>query len=475
MPKRISRRRLLVYAASAGAAAAAAGMAVPFVRRKRRKTKVLFLLSDTLRADFLGCYGYKSLVDGRTASLSPNIDRLADGGILFQNCIAPSSWTPTSVASIETGRLPMLNSTHHSFEYVGDADRTLAERLREQGLRACQIQANPWLFDGIFQRGFDANLNLEYGGRYAVYGECATANDVAAKLGTVLRDGYDFVYVHFMDNHCPYRVTGPERRSLGLAEYKDNISVIATLQAELDSNRAALGDPAFLKNVAATRRTYEGSILWLDKNVGGIIDGLKGALDDDALVIFTSDHGEEFLEHKDLGHSRSLYREAVRVPLIIHTTKGQGAGARPGGRVSSVDIFPTIFEFLGIEPPDSDGRGLWRALKTDEDRECYSCLDWWPEERKRALYCNVAKGGAKTILTVTAGGARSTEVYDLKKDPFESRDLSGTADGAILADEGAKKIDGARARVASRKSSLGGRQVIPESRREQFKAIGYLN
>ena len=480
MSRKVNRRDALKagFAASAGLAGGAFGF--PFIRtRSRNKPKIIIILADTLRSHYLGCYGHTEAIDGRRVSLTPNLDSLAERGILFKKCTAPSSWTPTSVAAIRTGRHPMVSRSYHCFDYVGDDDFTIAECLRGAGLRTMQLRTNHCLAGPLFRRGFDRDIafpNTDPKRKYVGVDRVLKVLDKVVDARAA-----DYIWVHLMDNHSPYHSSPADVAALG-ERFTGGREPFGDVEKLILKYPGLIAKAVRDGTAERMRRYYMASIRWLDRNLGAFLQAVERRLDGDALIIFTSDHGEEFGEHGALAHANNLYRETTDVPLIIYPTKGTFGGAVVESRVSSVDIPATIFEFLGQSPPAGDGVSLWRRLTAAEDAEAFSCLDWWPDAKLTgrkpiAHFAHISKQGIRTLVTMGEDGREAVEVYDLVSDPMETRDISATPVGAAAAEGGLAAIEGRRRIVAARSagSANAGEIVFTAEEQRQLRALGYLN
>lgn len=480
MSRKVNRRDALKAGLAASAGLAGGAFGFPFIRtRSRNRPKIIVILADTLRSHYLGCYGHTETIDGRRVSLTPNLDSLAERGILFKNCCAPSSWTPTSVAAIRTGRFPMVARPYHCFDYVGDDDLTMAEGLKKVGLRTMQLQTNHCLTRPIFRRGFDRDIafaNTDPKRKYV------GADRVLKVLDKVIdRRAADYIWVHLMDNHSPYHSSPADVAALG-ESFTGGRKPFGDVEKLILKYPGMTAKAVEDGTVERMRRYYMASIRWLDRNLGAFLEGIERRLDGDALIIFTSDHGEEFGEHGALTHANNLYRETTDVPLIIYPTKGAFSGAVVENRVSSVDIAATVFEFLGQSPPAGDGASLWRRLAAAEDAEAFSCLDWWPAEnltgrKPIAHFAHTSKQGVRTLVTMGEDGHEAVKVYDLNCDPREKSDISATPVGAAAAERGLAAIEGRRRIVAARSvgSANAGEIVFTAEEQRQLRALGYLN
>jgi arylsulfatase A-like enzyme len=183
-------------------------------------------------------------------------------------------------------------------------------------------------------------------------------------------------------------------------------------------------------------------------------------LDGDTVVIFTSDHGEEFMEHGSIVHTKTLYDEVLRVPLIF-----RGPGIPRGGRVRSmaalIDIVPTVLGLLGIaSPPGLDGVDLAAYWKDDAtpERLLEIQTNWIDGARGKR---GIRTPTRKLIVSLETG---AKEYYDLVSDPAETENL--------YPDPGAEELG--RALEAQVEETVGGEVELDPDDIDRLKALGYL-
>lgn len=296
---------------------------------QRAPLNVILISLDTLRADRLGAYGYER-------NTSPNIDVFAQKAVLFERTVAESCWTLPSHVTMFTGLYPATHNVILSKRAVGPDTKLVAELLHEAGYDTIGITAGGYLGPRqAIGRGFDFFNGSRKGFKHAI----AMAQDQILAL-----DGKSpfFLFLHTYDIHCPYYpgagFTGTfESTGAEFIETKDRCgwatgfatAGISSAQASYLSDR------------------YDDSILEADADLSTFLLFLRvNGFFDDTLIIITSDHGEEFLEHGKIGHVKSLHRELMLVPLIIHAP-----GLEPR-RISEqaglVNITPTILDFAGV-------------------------------------------------------------------------------------------------------------------------------
>jgi len=395
---------------------------------------VVLIVVDTLRADHLGAYGY----DERPTS--PNIDRWAQKGLVFERAWATSSWTLPSFGSMLTGRLP----TVHFAGIEVDADSgvpagvvaarslatlnedlpTLAEVLQQRGFATGALVSNPLLEPRFgLNRGFDDydhfktdNTNLR---------PAAEAVDMALEWIEGNRDRPFFLMVHFFEPHLDYGAPAPFRGRFTDAATGFDLPVkgVWPMRNRIDEIGAVERD--FIG------AAYDEEIAYLDAEIGRFLDQLEErAVLDEALVVLTSDHGEEFFEHGGFEHGHAMFDEVLRVPMVLWGPQVEsGREAMP---VSLIDVMPTVLDAAGVTMvvgEDDESAAVARIALPG-----LSLLDaarpTWPLRRsliaERLHYGPETKAIVswpyKAMLDIESGSAK---LFDLATDPEERDDLAG--------------------------------------------------
>ena len=306
----------------------------------RELPNIVIYLVDTLRADHVGAYGYDRPV-------SPHIDRFAGEATLFENAIAQSSWTRPTVASIFTGLWPHTHAVNGPGARLPAKATTLAQILRAAGYTTAGVVTNPNVSPETgLDRGFDHYHWLRSKNR-----DWPRADAVNAALFKWLDEARPeaplLLYLHTMDPHDPYEPT-PEFRA------RHAPGVPADFPT-LPKGRFA-DSPEELAHLVSL---YDAEIAFNDLHFGRLLEQLRARdLYDDSLIVFVSDHGEEFADHGSWKHGRTLFRESVRVPMIIKYP-GVVEPLRVIDPVQQVDLMPTLLDYLGLQPPPAlPGRSL---------------------------------------------------------------------------------------------------------------------
>ncbi len=389
---------------------------------------LVVILIDTLRADHLGCYGYDR-------ATSPNIDRLAEGAILFENAVAPSSWTLPSTASILTALHPTRHQAVNRKTRLALHRDTLAEVLRRNGYHTGAVVSHILVSPEYnMDQGFEDFDDSSIGERTDVSSPAVTERGLQW-LRSGARSPF-FLMLHYFDPHGAY-VRHPEFEFgepydgwLDLEHPSWGLHNIWRNRRDLDDR-----DRAHIVN------RYDGEIAFVDHHVGRVLEEIRQlGLESSTIVVLTADHGEEFFEHGYLGHTEHLYEETIHVPLIIQNPALETAPARFAPPVAMVDLMPTLLEMLGVvwDGTGVDGRSCLGALLGHKPAHAvaYSEVHFRPiamVEAQREIRRTGKTGAYHDLRSLRKGDLKlvydvprdSLEAYDLAADPAESVNLAG--------------------------------------------------
>ncbi|MEM1204647.1 MAG: sulfatase [Acidobacteriota bacterium] len=449
-----------------------------------RRPNVLIYLVDTLRADHLGTYGYDR-------GTTPNIDRFAQDAVVFTEARAQSSWTRPAVVSVMTGLYPQSHGVEKRDAALSEEVDTLAELLSAEGCVTAGVTTN-----GNVERAFGMGQGF---GVYQHLRESSSLRSVHqpgdrlnAWLFTWLGgwekapdtgDAPFFLYAHATDPHAPY--TPPDRLRLRFAAAADpRLGELEEVRRIFRGERAAGPEVA-----DQLRALYDAEIAVTDEYFGALLEELKRrGLYDDTLVVLVSDHGEEFLDHGDWEHGRTLYDEQLRVPMIVKLPGGTGAGSRLAVRAGHVDLLPTLMEAAGLGPgPEVDGRSLLPAILAG------ASADAAPEAGDPRGFEDPSLGGAPTLASLDLERFRVVSLvedgwklidgrgdaeagrwrlFEVARDPGETRDLDGFRPFERNHMRHRLRLLDAEARARGQGA---GQADIPDETRRQLEALGYLN
>lgn len=308
---------------------------------------IIWILIDALRADHLGCYGYKK-------NTSPFIDSFAAKNILFQFAFSQESYTLASVPSFLTSTYPVHHKILYDYPYIDILDYkflTLAEVLKNLNYNTAAFVFNPHLKARFnFDQGFDLYDDNEEGWDYSLahHETFETARKIYDKLNRYLKNNIKrpvFLYLHYRDVHSPYAPPPPYHKLFLPQEIEPIVDIIEKTDV-----------PYIRENINLWISQYDGEIRYTDSYIEKTLRMLNSynINSDNSIIIITSDHGEEFLDYhpKDpggRGHGRTLYMEQIHVPLIISIPEFNLKNRIIDSYVELIDILPTILEILDIE------------------------------------------------------------------------------------------------------------------------------
>lgn len=405
---------------------------------KPSNLNVLFITLDTTRADHIGCYGY-------TQAQTPNIDRLAAEGILFQNATAQAPLTLPSHSSIFTGSYPFYHGVRDNGGFYLEKEHiTLAETLKEEGwLTSAFIAAfvldSRWGLDQGFDHYYD---NFDF----AKYKKISLAS-VQREGGEVIQAFFEwfeknpqkrfFSWIHLYDPHTPYNPPEP---------FKSRYN----------------GQPFGL---------YDGEIAYTDFLIGKVLDKLKKHdVYKNTVIVIVGDHGESLGEHHEDTHGFFIYDAAVSVPLIIKIPSFRPQGKRISFQVQNMDIMPTICELLNVSVPDTvQGRSFLPLLidkKLKSEQPAYSETYYpryhygWSELK------SLRTSKYKFIL------APRPELYDLDSDPGEKKNIY--YDKKSVADKFAHELKALEEEMSRKDIEDKGPRQLDQDALEKLRTLGYI-
>ncbi len=381
----------------------------------QKRPNVLVVVVDTLREDRLGCYG----ADRDT---SPAIDKLAATGALFENAYAPSPWTKPSVASILTGKFPSGHGLTGLDAKLPSGARSIAQRLKAAGYSTAGVVSNKLI--GGFSKGFDTFDKSEAKGPNHVSARGVTTKAIALMNELGARENPFFLYVHYFDPHVDYK----PHAELGFTP--NSVGRLDGTQSwnELDE----LGPDLTPEEIEYVRDLYDGEVRYTDDFVGELLAELDAlAISENTVVVFTADHGEEIFEHGNIGHTRTLYEELIRVPYLI-----RAPGVKPGLRlespVSIVSLVPTVMDLVGLSPDAKDfqSSSLSNQLLKGEQPKItpmiFAEVDFIPPKKGNVpVGLTRMKSLRQGRYKIIADQLNDTvALFDLEQDPDEMNDLS---------------------------------------------------
>ena len=388
----------------------------------KRKTNLLLLGIDSLRADHMSLYGYPRLT-------TPHIDRLASEGAVFENAFSPSIPTTSGYASMLTG-MDCFGTDVVALRHKGPLGShlaTLAEVLAGEGYHTTCVgfQGNP------SSRGFETYLSFEGWGSYAEgrSRKAENLNDVALpELQRLASAGKPFfLFLRHMDPHAPYLPPAPfERMFYGGDEFdpkNKSLEPVYAFKPFADFFRTWFPPGCTDKDYIIAQ--YDGAVAYMDASIRNLFAALAAlGIEESTLVVVTSDHGETLYDHECYFDHHSIHDCVLHVPLVFRAPAAVPAGLRFGDICGLKDLMPTVLELMGIRTKiDFDGRSLV-PLMQGRPRE--------PEPELYITECTwMRKHGWRTpewklihALEPDFHFKPEVELYDLIRDPEENCNLA---------------------------------------------------
>ncbi len=408
----------------------------PIRAEDRERDSVVLLVADALNVRHLAIYAYER-------PTSPALERLANGGTVFTGHVSNSSWTRPSFTTIVTG----LPKKRHRVELKGPPlvfdIETLAERFLKAGYRTAGIVGNPlirevWGYAQGFQYWEDIKT-MEVRG----FPPDEILMDRALRWLERTGDEPFFLVMFLTAPHPPYKPPSKARRFLEEVPEGDYN------EHPFKEYTEPMPREEHLRVVAA----YDDEVAYMDRQIGRLLDFLeRSGRDEDTSIIFTADHGELFGQHNCYLHAYHMWEQALRVPLVIASPRLPAGGTLEDRPTTHVDLAPTALELAGLDRPAGDelpGKSLLRLLAEPEGHRPRVLFSQYNAHgvRRQAI----RKGGLKLVhhhrvemraegdlnelhphledrpdprqLPTLAWEKERYELYDLKRDPAEKRDL----------------------------------------------------
>lgn len=420
-----------------------------------KEYNLLLISIDTLRPDRLGSYGY-------TRDTSPNLDLLAGKSTVFENAYSASSWTLPSHVSLFSGQFAGVHGVNLPGKMsIGPETKLLAEILKEHGYRNFAFTGGGYVGRRYgFDRGFEIYTVHKGKKRDNDYDLPSSIAKFKEKIGELKSHEKFFVFFHTFDVHCPYNSPQPymEMYKSSDSEYIDPYKCGTNYYNEIDMTE---GQVKYISD------RYDGGIRWADTKLNELFEYLK-EVDrlDNTIIVITSDHGEEFKEHGSIGHKRSLHRELIHIPLIIHIPGGEPR--RIKREVSLIDIFPTVLDTLRIEHKEKINGLSLRGLVERGDESSYTRSFQFSElDGEVVLRSHIDESGH----LIKAEEQARNRYYDLAKDPLEKVDRYDQSKEEV--ERRSNEISILQKSFGSSKENKDFEGETPEEI-EHLKSLGYL-
>jgi choline-sulfatase len=407
------------------------------------KTPVLLITIDTLRADHVGCYGYRRVQ-------TPAMDALAARGVRFENAFSQVPITLPSHVAILSGTYPMWNGVHDfTSQPLNPSVGLLAEAFKRQGYQTAAF-VSAFVLDSSWglNRGFETYDDHFEAGQFETRnpGDIQRRGDETVDrllewlAGRRAKSGAArpfFVWLHLYDPHSPY-------------------------------------DPPEPYHTRYAGHLYDGEVAFADSQLGRLFDYLqKAGIYDRALIVLLSDHGESLGDHGEAEHGFFIYNSTLHVPLIIKPPHGAATPHTVRAPVAAVDVAPTVLDLAHIRDPLSrqfQGISLASSVlgKGSVPARPIYAESYYPRD----------SFGWSELHSITTDRyhfieAPHAELYDWPKDPGEDKNLMGGS-GAVGAALRSQLLDIEHRFAAPSKASAAAGPPLPPETVERLKSLGYL-
>ncbi len=394
----------------------------------QRPLNLVLVTIDTLRADRLGCYGNSKIE-------TPNLDKLAQAGTLFENAVTHAPLTAPSHASMFTGMYPTVHKVRDTGGFVlQERHTTLAEVLQQKGWdTAAFVGASVLKKSFGFAQGFAVyDDQMPKPGAAGETGEfperrAGEVVDRAIQWLGVQSGKPFFLWVHVFDPHSPYDPPAPFRQKYD-------------------------------------GRPYDGEVAYTDRQLGRLFETIaKKSTPESTVIAVLSDHGESLADHGEFTHGVFLYDSTLRIPFLM-SGPGVPKALRVKQQARTVDLTPTLMEVMGMKPPPGmQGASLVPVFTGKETPAAVSYAE--------TLFSKLNMGWSELRAIRTDRWkyirAPKPELYDLAADPGESSNVfaSHPAEAQVLESK-LRSIIGAPEKV----------ETSPVDRRimDQLRSLGYL-
>ena len=385
---------------------------------------IVLITVDNLRADRLGCYGYER-------DTSPNMDRLAAQGTRFESFYAQSCWTSPGVISLFTGLYPPAHGVDRRGATLPESAAALPEILAGAGWN---VPTTSYLvvYANFANLGFGPPPSPDWNGRHI--------EDMLEALQRRTPEPF-FAWFHYKWVHLPYDPPIEDLRAFREEPLPAGPGIDAVRSRQIVETGSVTFSP---EERRAIRDLYDGEVRRFDRDLGRLLAVLEEReILDRTIIIVTADHGEELFDHGFVGHGSTakrarLYEEQVRVPLVMRCPALVPEGRVVRGVAEQVDLMPTLLEILNLSIPQGlQGASRLSAIRTGATivgnrvyaESIYAGYQSTPQEARTRLR-SVFDGRWRLIHTMSPD-RDVYELYDLRRDPGETRNLAAAGRGQL--------------------------------------------
>ncbi len=458
-------------------------MTEPIYLKTSNKNPVFLILADTLRADHLGTYGH-------TGNVSKNITDFSEDCAVFEKCFSTTSWTLPSHISLFTARNIYNHGVYSKELRLSEDIPMLTEELSEDRLITSVNEGMFVKYKYGFFRGFDRYSSRKWRAKNF----SKKMFEHAAKISDLKGFNNIFSFLHTYQVHSPFRLH-PGLEFSDSKHIKEHTTGFSFPYKLADHDRQFTYRPRSEKQRSGIISSYNAELEFFDHWFGYFIDALKrSGIYENSLIIFMSDHGEEFFDHGTWGHGNNLYNETIHVPLLIKFPSGEYKGKKITQNCSIIDVLPTILDYLDVSYEfTTDGISLLPLLKDSgnykNNRDIESLLIHTGSKIKKAQVpqmISVINGKYKLIYNFKYSDNMNSfyskfplpdhkeyELYDLENDFSEKNDLYGDPELKNIISDLERKITRIKRKVFANKVK-GVPLKVTDKDIEKLKTLGYL-
>ena len=421
---------------------------------------VMLVILDAAAATHFHCYGYER-------DTTPEIDRIAAEGVLFEEAYTPAPYTLAAMASLWTSRYPDQHQAvdPRSGAGIHRAKVTLPDLVSAAGIPSAGFVANGMAGPGFgFDRGFSRFEEV-----YLTHGIDASAfAQVLPPWLDEVRDRRVFTYVHVREPHWPYDPPPPYDTRFGP---EGPVAKWMRQDRHFLPNVDNRKTPILQEHKDHVVRLYDGNLAYADHAVGELRRQLEArGMWDRTVLVVAADHGEAMWEHGHVGHEVQVYEASIKVPLIVRFRKGQApAGVRLRGLVDLLDLAPTLADLFGVRgrggsDREFEGRSLLPMLYGAPGKQVSIARSRAPRPRY-----SLRLGRLKYVFDSGTGGE---ELYDVPADPAEASNLAG--DDPVRTAYYRQLLQRWLLRLQPAAGDEGPAAPLTPQQQENLKALGYV-
>ncbi|HUE87678.1 MAG TPA: sulfatase [Vicinamibacterales bacterium] len=461
---------------------------------------VIIVQADTLRRDHLNIYGH-------SRETAPFLTRMAQEGAVFNHAIANGSWTKVSSPSILTGLYPTTHGVARQTDRLPSSATTMAEAYRSAGYATLSLSSVP--FTGQYTNLHQGFEELHESASLPGAGTPLSAKTSREYVDRLLawierhREVPFFAYLHIFDPHSPYEPYAPYNTKWSdparMEAHRQRVQTVMKVVEDPFMRQVGFPNRAELEKVNLDPEEYvrqeldwyDGSIRGMDAELGRLFEQLRRmGLDDRTLVVVTSDHGTEFLDHGRFWHGQSVYGELTNIPLILRWPARVPAGRSIDDLVQMIDIMPTMLDLTGIAHPEGiQGQSLLPFLSAAAAAGTGEWPGWtprpaiserWPTTNNAPPSqiresVSIIDGNWKLIHnTVRPDDLPEFELFDYYKDPLNLKNVA--ADHPEVIARLSKAIAGWKqmATAARVKPDAESTRALSAEELQRLRSLGYV-